>query len=408
MKVLAYTSPAKGHLFPIVPTLLALRSRGHEVHVRTLASEVDRVRGLGLGADAMAPAIEARENDDWKGGNPMAALRRTLRAWLDRAVHELDDLPAAIAAHAPDALLVDVNAWGALAAAEGSGLPFAVWSPYFLPLDLPGRPPFGPGLAPWPGLLGGLRDAAARAVTRLATGPSFAELNQLRTARGLRPLGGLGDLGLQGEALLYLTAEPFEYGHGGWPAKVRMVGPGSWEPPGPDWTPPSDRPVVLVTCSTEFQDDGRLIEAALAGLADEDVHVVATTAALDPDRFRAPPNATVVRFAPHGPILRHAVAAVCHGGMGITQKALGAGVPVCVVPFGRDQLEVARRVEVCGAGTQVAPGALTPERLRDAVRRARERKAGAEAVARAFAAAGGASAAADVVEGLAYPLRAAG
>ena len=34
------------------------------------------------------------------------------------------------------------------------------------------------------------------------------------------------------------------------------------------------------------------------------------------------------------------------GGAGATQKALASGVPVCVVPFGCDQLEVARRVEV--------------------------------------------------------------
>ena len=45
--------------------------------------------------------------------------------------------------------------------------------------------------------------------------------------------------------------------------------------------------------------------------------------------------------------------------MGITQKALAAGVPVCAVPFGRDQFEVARRVSkgeadrgllICGTG----------------------------------------------------------
>ena len=30
------------------------------------------------------------------------------------------------------------------------------------------------------------------------------------------------------------------------------------------------------------------------------------------------------------------------------------GVPVCAVPFGRDQLEVARRVEVAGAGVQLS------------------------------------------------------
>ena len=46
-RYLVYTSPARGHLYPIVQTLEELRRRGHEVAVRTLASQVDPMRGLG-------------------------------------------------------------------------------------------------------------------------------------------------------------------------------------------------------------------------------------------------------------------------------------------------------------------------------------------------------------------------
>ncbi len=84
--------------------------------------------------------------------------------------------------------------------------------------------------------------------------------------------------------------------------------------------------------------------------------------------------------------------------MGATQKALARGVPVCAVPFGRDQLEVARRVEVAGAGTRLPASRLTPERLRDKVREAMACRDGARRIASAFAAAGGAAAAADAVE----------
>jgi MGT family glycosyltransferase len=155
---------------------------------------------------------------------------------------------------------------------------------------------------------------------------------------------------------------------------------------------------VLVTTSSEFQNDGRLIQVALDGLADEPVFVVATLPAGDPGAFHVPANARVERFVGHGPILDRAVCAVTHGGMGATQKALARGVPVCVVPFGRDQLEVARRVEVAGAGTRLPTKRLTPGRLRDKVREAMTRTDGAKRISAAFAAAGGAAAAADAVE----------
>ena len=85
---------------------------------------------------------------------------------------------------------------------------------------------------------------------------------------------------------------------------------------------------------------------------------------------------------------------------GITQKALAAGVPVCVVPFGRDQFEVARHVEMARAVVSLKAKALTPRRLREAVRVARSRRAGAERIARAFQAAGGATRGAEEIEAL--------
>jgi UDP:flavonoid glycosyltransferase YjiC (YdhE family) len=84
--------------------------------------------------------------------------------------------------------------------------------------------------------------------------------------------------------------------------------------------------------------------------------------------------------------------------MGATQKALARGVPVCVVPFGRDQLEVARRVEVAGAGSRLPASRLRPDRLRAKVREAMARTEGAKRIAAAFAAVDGPPTAADAFE----------
>jgi UDP:flavonoid glycosyltransferase YjiC (YdhE family) len=68
--------------------------------------------------------------------------------------------------------------------------------------------------------------------------------------------------------------------------------------------------------------------------------------------------------------------------MGIVTKAACAGVPTVVVPYGRDQPEIARRVTEAGAGVTLKPSRLTPERLRDAVRQAMGMAEQARAVAR--------------------------
>ena len=115
---------------------------------------------------------------------------------------------------------------------------------------------------------------------------------------------------------------------------------------------------------------------------------MATTARHTTASFTPPAERARRAFVPHGPIIARAACVVSHGGQGITQRALAAGVPVCVVPFCRDQFDVARRVEVAGAGVRLHHKRLNPERLRAGVREAMTKRAGAERVARAFAGGG--------------------
>lgn len=82
----------------------------------------------------------------------------------------------------------------------------------------------------------------------------------------------------------------------------------------------------------------------------------------------------------------------------MTLKALLAGVPVCIVPFGRDQLEVGQRVQVAGAGVRLPAYLLNVRRLRRAIQRTIELRDGARRVAGRLRAAGGATSAADALE----------
>jgi MGT family glycosyltransferase len=402
-RVLAYTSPARGHLFPVTPILEELVGRGHRVALRTLASQVELLRSRGIDADPIDVQIERIVPDDYLARSPLGAQKRALRAFCRRAHFDADDLRRAIDEVRPDVLLVDINSLGALAVAEAWGGPWAAWCPYLLPLRSRDAPPFGPGLRPAHGPLGRLRDAAFAPIVfgsleRLLRGP----VNEVRARVGLPPLSDAEDMFRAPPLLLYMTAEPFEYPRSDWPDNVLLVGPGDWDPPTsrPAWLDEVDAPIVLVTTSSEFQDDGRLVRCALDALAGEPVHVVATVPSNEPAEFDVPANARVLSFAPHGHILERAVCAITHGGMGATQKALARGVPVCAVPFGRDQYEVARRVEVAGAGRRVASKRLSAKRLRAAVKDTMRCSNGARRVAAAYRQTGGAPRAADAVEAL--------
>ena len=401
-RLLAYTSPAPGQLFPVVDTLLELQRRGHEVHLRALASQVERLSALGLRASPVDGRIDANELDDWKARSQIDAMRRIARWYEANHPIEIADMKQAMNDVQPDALILDVQCEGAGYVAEASGLPWAQYCPYPPPFRSAEAPPHGLGLRPARGPLGRARDRILHRYGQRFAAPHVTARNAVRAGLGLPPLERFEDQWRKAPRFIAFTAEPYEYARSDWPASVRLVGPGTWEPPAepPDWLATETRPIVLVTTSTAYQADERLVATALEAFADEDVALVATTGAVDATQFTVPPNARVEGFLAHGPVIARAACVVSHGGQGTTQRALAAGVPVCVVPFCRDQFDVARRVEQTGAGVRLHHKRLSPRRLRAAVREAIGRRAAAERVAEAFAVAGGAPAAADAVEEL--------
>jgi MGT family glycosyltransferase len=328
-------------------------------------------------------------------------LKRAFAVFGRRAPLEVVDIADAIARIHPDALLVDVLCWGALSAAEAGTIPWACFSPFTPLLRADGMPPFGPGLKPLPNMLGRVRDAVVRAMASGTVNSGLPALNEVREGLQLPRVGSMDEFWRRPPLMLVASGKPFEYPHADYGDSVQMIGPCMLDPgpeTTPDWLPAIDRPIVLVTTSSEKQGDDKLVQTAMAALAGEPVHVVATVPAGQPDDFAKTPNATVCHLIPHVPVLDRAVCAVTHGGMGATQKALAHGVPVCVVPFGRDQFEVARRVEVARCGTRLPAKKLSAERLRMKVREAMTMTDGAKRVAAGFAATGGVARGADLFE----------
>jgi UDP:flavonoid glycosyltransferase YjiC (YdhE family) len=76
-----------------------------------------------------------------------------------------------------------------------------------------------------------------------------------------------------------------------------------------------------------------------------------------PDQVPAglPAGVMAAAYVPFSAVFPRAAAAVHHGGIGTTARALAAGVPQLVTPFAHDQFDNAARVVRLGAGLQLAP-----------------------------------------------------
>ncbi|OYV24265.1 MAG: glycosyl transferase, partial [Mycobacterium sp. 20-66-4] len=103
--ILAYGSPALGHLYPMTALLHELAGRGHRIHLRTLAAEVDAMRAIGIQAESVDPRIEAIVGDDQLERNAFGVLKATIDVLCRRAVLEVDDLRRAMTSVAPDVVI---------------------------------------------------------------------------------------------------------------------------------------------------------------------------------------------------------------------------------------------------------------------------------------------------------------
>jgi MGT family glycosyltransferase len=366
----------------VPPELAAVRQlveRGHDVTVLAEDSMEREVAATGATFRRweIAPnrADRSPENDpyrDWEIKSPMKLFERLLDAqFMGPAARYVADVQQAVAEHRPDVVLCSQFAFGAMVAAEAAAIPFIVLMPntYLLPAE--GMPPLGMGLKPAKGPAGRLRDRVIGGFTlRVWDKKGLPRLNALRADLGLEPLAHFWDQVHQARRELVMTSADFDF-PAKLPAPARYVGPvlddPTWVEP---WTAPSGGdPLVLVGLSSTFQDQGATIQRIIDALATLPVRAIVTAGpALDPTSVHAPANISVVASAPHREVLKHAAVVINHGGHGTVIKALAAGVPMVVMPHGRDQAENATRVTTRGAGIAVKKGAK-PQKIAAAVRK---------------------------------------
>src|SRR6476620_5119509 len=96
-RFLAYISPAVGHVLPLVPGLLELQHRGHEVHVRTLPSLVETLRTAGLDAAPVAASVSEVPVTDYRATSETDRVRAGQVDLMTRGRYDGPDLARAIA-----------------------------------------------------------------------------------------------------------------------------------------------------------------------------------------------------------------------------------------------------------------------------------------------------------------------
>jgi UDP:flavonoid glycosyltransferase YjiC (YdhE family) len=368
-----------GTVPPELGVVRRLVERGHHVTVLAEDSMSADVRSTGavLRPWVTAPNRATRLPDDdpwrdWECSNPMALFARLReRVFVGPAPEYAADTTAAIDDVRPDLVVCSFFAIGAMAAAEAAGLPFDVLFPNAYLLPTPGIPPVGLGLAPARGAAGRIRDRFVTALTRRQWDKGLPGLNDMRASLGLPPVETFFDQVHRARRELVLTSAGFDF-PGTLPPNVRYVGAvlddpawaaASWDRPG------GDRPLVLVALSSTFQDQGACLQRVVDAVGSLPVDAIVTTGpAIDPASLDAPAGVTIVRAAPHSAILGHAAAVVTHGGHGTVVRALAAGVPLVVLPHGRDQADNGRRVTSRGAGIVLSRNAR-PTPLATAIRR---------------------------------------
>ena len=162
---------------------------------------------------------------------------------------------------------------------------------------------------------------------------------------------------------------------------------------------------MLVAPSTSQDGEHRLLRAALAGLADLPVRVLATwNRRLPEPPIEVPANARLVEWLSYARTMPACEVVVCHGGHGTVARALASGCAVVAVPAGGDMNENAARLEWAGAGVRLPRRLCGPRGLALAVGRALARPAvreGARELQAWAAANDGAVRAANLVQGFA-------
>ena len=390
MKILIASTPATGHLNPLLAITRILSMEGHEIAFLTGSAFRARIESTGarffsLAADADFDLREifsvVPELKDIPPG--LEWLRVACeRIFVDAIPAQHQGLQQALQMFSADLIVADDMFFGVLAMLRGPRLkrpPIVLCGTSFLHWAREDGAPNFLGLPP---ATTTQQQAEYRAVARqydeAVDRPVLHRLNRTLKTLGVGPVSipmfhSVVELA---DAYMQLSVPGFEFPRE-IPPTVHFVGtppiiPGQVPPP--PWAHELDgsRKVVLVTQGTVANHNfGLLVAPTLAALANEpDVLVVATAGGRPVDAIPGPipSNARVASFLPFEWLLPRVDVLVTNGGYGSVNQAMSFGIPLVTAGLTEDKADVNARVAWSGVGLDLATNEPTQEALRKAVR----------------------------------------
>jgi MGT family glycosyltransferase len=397
MKILIASTPATGHVNPMLAIARILMLEDHDVAIYTGSAFRARIEAAGAKFFPVPPEADIDLADPFARIPELKVLPPGpdwLRVVMERffvdnipALHE--GLQSLLHEFGPDVIIGDDMFFGVLPMLLGPRSkrpPIVLCGTTILHWPREDGAPLGLGLPPATTPKQRAQYAAvARDYYEVVDRPVGLRLNKVLKELGARPTSMTlfhSSVGLP-DAYLQLSVPGFEYPRD-IPASVHFVGTPPIIPnqvPPPPWAHELDgsRRVVLVTQGTVANHNfNLLVGPTLAALADEpDILVVATAGGRPIDAIPGPipSNARVSSFLPFEWLLPKVDVLVTNGGYGSVNQAMSFGIPLVTAGLTEDKADVNARVAWSGVGVNLATNEPTPEALRAAVRAVLDRPA---------------------------------
>jgi UDP:flavonoid glycosyltransferase YjiC (YdhE family) len=322
MRFLFTTIPGSGHFHPLVPTARALRHRGHDVAFAASPTFAPAIEAAGFEAHPAGPAWVEQFSD------PVMQKILAGEFFVDMIrMGMVEGVIRAVKATGADAIVRGSGELGGLVAGAILDLPVAAASPAAAKSY---ESMIRPGVA---------RAAAEHGLDgERVTAVDFEVLRIDRTPPSLETPGYVAPVNA-----VNIRPEPYD-GGGELPAWFDDLG---------------ERPLVYVTLGTVMNGNIPLFRLIADALADQPFEVVIALGHGIPREAlgEVAGNIRVGGYLPQTRILERASAVVNHGGYNTVSAALGAGVPLFLLPMGADQPYNTERCITAGA----ALGVIQPQ-----------------------------------------------